>query len=621
MLDREWIHRSWTFQELILARHLVVLCGTKEISWEELISAISLMAQNSMGSFKTMAELEETAASYPVSPSVLAHWQSMIDLWLGLPRPSNGFESSRIHVSGNRKSSLRDDIIAYWDRFGDSPLLFRLFHWTVAAIGLISAIGAWAYLTRVFVQIQVSTSFRAGAPVVLVWFVMTVLAGIQTRRLYLVWYGIGFGQGQSWLRDSATATETLQAAEALDGIRAALRERISTQPQDKAFSISGILQTCGASPSPPDYSLSTTETYLTLVKDLLAWRPEALIMLMDAGISTACIRDLSATETISWVPDWSTPRPSAWLTSRYRLNNTYDITPRYDYQLLDPSALLLAGTFSGTVMWVSQPFAPTHHLKGAELHLALAANLYTLHFWHLTIFKDLFRARRSDTKETWKTRQFAVLEGLVRSPNNSRPEYWHIPEDFPDRRDDFQGFSQLLEILDNLSRPSDLNDYQSLHDSLALDDDDNGPSSSSPLLPEATTEAIWDSVLSKMTRAISILRRNRKAWRYFFKTCNQLALDQRNLFIMSTNAYSDKLIGSGPLSLAEGDSIFLSGGIPTPMALRMVPSSEAYLSGTRGDNRFRVVGAVFVHTLTGEGGRLPVGSVFGNDRRDHVVLV
>ncbi|KAK4178959.1 heterokaryon incompatibility protein-domain-containing protein [Triangularia setosa] len=624
VLDREWIHRSWTFQELILARRLVVLCGRKEISWGELISAISLMAQNSMGSFKTTAELAERTASYPVSPSVLAHWQSMIDLWLGLPRPSKGSNAQRVHVSGDNKSSLRDDIIAYWDRSGDSPLLFRLFHWAVAALGLFFVIGTWAYLTRVFVQLEVTNNFRIGAPALLVWLVVSVLTGIKTRELYGLWYSIGFGQGQSWLRDSATTTETLQAAEALDGIRAALRERISTQPQDKAFSISGILQTCGATPSPPDYSLSTTETYLTLVKDLLAWRPEALIMLVDAGSSTSRHGPDAATESISWVPDWSTARPSAWLTSRYRLNSTYDIVPGCDFQLLDPSALLLAGNVGGTVTWVSQPFAPTHRLKGRDLHLAVAANLYTLHFWHLMIFKDLFQRSRPDTREIWRTRQFAVLEGLVRSPNNSRSEYWHIPEDFPDRRGDFQGFSQLLEILDKFSRQSDLEQYQSLQDCLTCEES----SLASPAhLPETTEAIVWDSVLSKMTRITSILRQNKKAWRYFLKTCNQLALDERNLFIMmsTADAYDDKLVGSGPLSLAEGDTIFLSRGIPTPMALRKVMPSppEEYLPAfPRGDNRFKVVGAVFVHNLTSEQRRRPsIGSIFGNDIRDHVVLV
>ncbi|KAK0705759.1 heterokaryon incompatibility protein-domain-containing protein [Apiosordaria backusii] len=619
VLDREWIHRSWTFQELILARQLVVLCGTKEISWEELISAIALMAQNSMGNFKTAAELAEKAASYPVSPPVLAHWQSMIDLWLGLPRPSGGPDRHRIHVSGNSRSSLRDDIIAYWDRYGDSPLLFRLFHRTVTTLGLFSVIGTWAYLTTVLVQFEVISSFRIGAPVLLVWLVVSVIIGIQTRRLYLLWYSIGFGQGQSWLRDSATTTETLQAAEALDGIRAALRERVSTQPHDKAFSISGILQACGATPSHPDYSLSTTKTYLILVKDLLAWRPEALILLMDAGGSTNIAGPGDETESISWVPDWSTPRPSVWLTSRYRLNSTCDIVPGYDFQLLDPSALSLTGSVGGTVTWVSQPFAPTYRLKGADLQLALAANLYTLHFWHLMVYKDLFRPNRPETKEAWNTRQFAVLEGLVRSPNNSMPEYWHIPEDFPDRRHDFQGFCQLLEILDGLSHHSDLEQYHALRACLSCDDHDHD--SESPLLLPENTQPIWDSVLSQMTRIITILKRkkNIKAWRYFVKTCNQLALDERNLFIMNTGGYDDKLIGSGPLSLAEDDMIYLSRGIPTPMALRKVPPPEPCPSEEV--DKFRVVGAVFVHTLTSEQRRPSVDSIYGESLRDHVVLV
>ncbi|KAK4195549.1 heterokaryon incompatibility protein-domain-containing protein [Triangularia verruculosa] len=621
VLDREWIHRSWTFQELILARQLVVLCGTQEISWEELISAVSLMAQNSMGTFRTAAEQRERAATYPVSPAVLAHWQSMIDLWLGLPRPSHGPDRStrkRVHVSGNNHSSLRDDIIAYWDRYGDSPFIFRLFHWTVTALGLLFAMGIWAFLVRSLLQFDGVYSFRIGPPILLVWLIVSVILGMRVRKLYLLWYSIGFGQGQTWLRDSATGTESLQAAEVLDGIRAALRERVSTQPHDKAFSIIGIVQASGASTTPPKYSLSKTTTYLTLLKDLLAWRPEALILLMDGGGNMRG-HDPEDGESISWVPDWSTPRPSAWLTSRYRLDNTFDITPGCDFQLLEPSGLLLAGNIRGIVSWASQPFASTYGLQGSTLHFALAANLHTLHYWHLMVYKDLFRSNRSDIKETWRTRQFAVLEGLVRSLNNSRPEYWQISEDFPDRRDDFQGFCQLLEILDKSSHPSDLEIYHTLQDILTCD---RNSSPSSPVLEN--TQPLWDSVLSKMTRIIALLRRNKKAWRYFIKTTNQLALDGRNLFLMSVaDAYSDKLVGSGPLGLAEGDSIFLSRGIPTPMALRKVPSpeEEEHHLSARGDGRFEVVGAVFVHTLTSGQHWDPRSSISADEIRHHVVLV
>lgn len=90
---------------------------------------------------------------------------------------------------------------------------------------------------------------------------------------------------------------------------------------------------------------------------------------------------------------------------------------------------------------------------------------------------------------------------------------------------------------------------------------------------------------------------------------------------MSINVYSDKFIGSGFLSLVEGDSIFFSGGIFMFMVLWMVFLFEVYLFGIWGDNWFRVVGVVFVYILIGEDGRFFVGFVFGNDGWDYVVFV
>lgn len=44
VLNREWMHRAWTFQELILAYRPLVLCGGKTISWDDLVNAIEIMA-------------------------------------------------------------------------------------------------------------------------------------------------------------------------------------------------------------------------------------------------------------------------------------------------------------------------------------------------------------------------------------------------------------------------------------------------------------------------------------------------------------------------------------------------------------------------------------------------
>jgi hypothetical protein len=68
LLSREWADRIWTFQEIILACNAVFVCGTKAVSWDDLIRAI-----NFTGS---------------VNPIQHNNWQSIARLWMNLERKS-----------------------------------------------------------------------------------------------------------------------------------------------------------------------------------------------------------------------------------------------------------------------------------------------------------------------------------------------------------------------------------------------------------------------------------------------------------------------------------------------------------------------------------------------------
>jgi hypothetical protein len=76
VLDREWIHRSWTFQEFVLATNLRIVCEEKTISWDDLASAICTTPRGS-GS--------QRRAPLPASEAVLGYWLTIIALWLNLP--------------------------------------------------------------------------------------------------------------------------------------------------------------------------------------------------------------------------------------------------------------------------------------------------------------------------------------------------------------------------------------------------------------------------------------------------------------------------------------------------------------------------------------------------------
>jgi len=48
VLDSEWVRRSWTFQELLLARYPIIICGNQSIRWNDFIRSIHCARQDAM---------------------------------------------------------------------------------------------------------------------------------------------------------------------------------------------------------------------------------------------------------------------------------------------------------------------------------------------------------------------------------------------------------------------------------------------------------------------------------------------------------------------------------------------------------------------------------------------
>lgn len=40
VLNRDWIHRLWTLQEIALAKNAEVICGTKRLGWSQFVLSI-----------------------------------------------------------------------------------------------------------------------------------------------------------------------------------------------------------------------------------------------------------------------------------------------------------------------------------------------------------------------------------------------------------------------------------------------------------------------------------------------------------------------------------------------------------------------------------------------------
>ncbi|KAK0630506.1 heterokaryon incompatibility protein-domain-containing protein [Bombardia bombarda] len=601
VLDREWTRRSWTFQELILACNPIVLCGDKAISWEDLLSAICIDINKSGVKHHDMPLL----ASAPV----LAHWWSMTDIWLSLPRPHRPYpyHASQIDVLAANASSFKDHIISRAKHGVGIPSSLRLFHHLVAYTCSLTVLGAWGF--------AIFMSFKAAKPgidslnngsvwllLVFAWFVVTLIALTYVCLVFQIpslWFHITHGIEQKWLLRSANDVlddSKLRYAGVIDGIRAALRERVSSNHHDKAFSLAGILKTCGASPSRPDYSSKVQETYRVLCQDLFSWQPAALIILMDAGGST----------DPSWVPDFSRPCPSTWLTSRYRLGVTEDSTPittqptfsfrsssSYDTSAANPSnksAIALRGRqISKVALVANMHFGRTRSFPVTAFNEHMKSNLSILYRWYskacsknsgLKVF-DYFAALEGISPKrgpTHKTQKESLNGGTGERGQNRyidvqvRLPLWQGPYDFTDKKADFAMWEIICGSLDHLRNSSRLGKANEMRSR-----------TSGPLLDEVGEQALERKLLAMINNHPERV----KVFAYLDNLTRRIVDDRRCLFLLENGE-----IGTGPLDIKIGDEPYLLAGIPAPMVLR--PNNRhSNEDDTRGG--YEVIGAALVH--------------------------
>ncbi|KAK4221942.1 heterokaryon incompatibility protein-domain-containing protein [Podospora fimiseda] len=565
VLNREWSHRSWTFQEIILARQAFIICGHKIIDWGDLASVISILSnsrQNHVwkGHFRRQVTL---------SPAVLIHWRSIIELWFAFPRkqyniPLDGDnrvakdpERVIVPLLGQNMVSFEDLFHTQKD-FGSNllrSLTSRTLPLIIGTVGVL--IGLVFMPTLVLKIIPNATAF---------WKAFTVLSLLAVTFLAVGvaawWREVSGGRRQIWIKKSSSGGNNRQKSieGTLDGIRTGLRERNATMPQDKTISISGMLTTVGATPSAPNYKTSVEETYRTFVQDLVKWLPAAMYILMDAGGEQ--------NYTTSWLPDWTTPRPSAWLTSKYKFGMKTTATALHKnphFQILPSGALEVKGGKIGRVVALTEAtaFSSTEGLSDEQLESVNESNIAAYLKWHQIVKSKLMIPQQRHERWTVEALQatadrfdrqafhFVALEGMVRSVKLREYE-WPCTE-IQRRR-----WSRLLRVLEAYSVdhvPDDGFSVKSLMGEIRYPETD------------------------------------------LFEMIERLVRDKRNLFMMESEPGSrvnagTKWFGSGPLGMMEGDEIFVLRGIPTPMALRRIKTGES--EGSESTVMHKVIGAVLV---------------------------
>ncbi|KAK0730221.1 heterokaryon incompatibility protein-domain-containing protein [Lasiosphaeris hirsuta] len=534
LLGHPWTRRAWTFQELVLSRSPVFLCGENYILWEDIINATCLEDHS------------------PELTSALRPWRSLADLWLNLPRlPTQSLQSSDPEIEAFPPlPSFRELLDRRW--LQKLRMLREVLHSVVfltticiyaASAGIIIVLARQQPQEIVSPKMVTDSRIIYGA-MFFICLSFPFLFGIIIPTIcgFLSFILIGKLPAEQDAHHENHPLESLL----LNGVWTALAQRASSEPRDKFFALSGILKAMGASPSLPNYSWTVRETYHNLFRVLLAWQPTTASVMLSAGLSD------HGTDWPSWLPNWTVPERNTWLVDRYRADHTIHAAPIRSTlnrrPVLIGDKLVLSGQYIGTVEICVRLGAITSVDDRSQL-------LHPLHQLAQWMRSVTTRTSGLEAYTVIQSSLFSILEGLSRPKQNTMAEYtfwdakvkewrtieytkkrWEAPYDFIDCLDEFKAFEAFHQIIHR---------------------------------PDSRTE---EAMLSK-------LQGNRVAFDYFVRTVNRLAGEERGLFVLTT-----KMAGSGSLEMVEGDTIYLAAGVRAPILLR-------------GTSTLRYVSPVLVHGI------------------------
>ncbi|OTA63590.1 hypothetical protein K449DRAFT_421695 [Hypoxylon sp. EC38] len=284
--NNEWFWRAWTFQELILAPNVILVCGHHHLEWTRFIAAFKIYSL--VGVHSDSIRSPQRISEYRVVPQSMFH---LIHIWIHTKRQ---LEPQGLHYF-TYESWLGGDIQKYYAliHFYKCRLLVHLcVAILVASPFLIAFILVRDGMTRRLVIVFTTFMRRTSS---------TIMLNLTTNG------------PPPWLLllESLKANDRGHEKLYLAGIVQAIRTRHTTNDKDRSYAVYGVLQRLGVKElSNPDYSASLDQVYKELVMDLLRYKHALIHLLIDAGISTGIGRP-------SWVPDLRIVADRQWVRSDY----------------------------------------------------------------------------------------------------------------------------------------------------------------------------------------------------------------------------------------------------------------------------------------------------------------
>ncbi|KIM96982.1 hypothetical protein OIDMADRAFT_183035 [Oidiodendron maius Zn] len=348
LFDRDWFRRIWTFQEVLLACDIVVVCGNTRLTWAQLMAGLDTFYKESSGSLNINTARE------------------LLEAWMKIPRSTHwkGKEKQRRLQDVNTAEAYRENGLKFvsqplvyvplkvWQLFVDAARGYTITYPAVIIIGLIleSSRGVDFDILEVLMISAYFALIGAAGAVLIPWG--------NTRTFDRCRFSFRFGRksGNPSLDNTSVIIQ-------------AIRERKSSEPRDHAYGTYGVLRRLGATLTKPDYSKPVGQVYFEFFLDLLRWDPTTIRLLLDTGWN-------QLPDTPSWVPDWndgsllrlkhedvyyrgktSETKPSPQLGGMKNVYPRPIINPDYVPKVsVQDNKLTVTAQWVEIVQWVSGPF-------------------------------------------------------------------------------------------------------------------------------------------------------------------------------------------------------------------------------------------------------------------------
>jgi hypothetical protein len=513
LLDCEWLCRAWTFQEVLLASNPVLVRGRKVIAWNTLYAGLRVLLSRRVG-FKlgflppnrlTDTFLSHDRTAYAALPSVQT-WLDVFSTWLSLYRP----------ISWNGvldRSLLPPEWFVRRTDYEDGGMTVQAYHeWVITShqviqLAMFAWIGIYAFLALAFVvacgvvvaKMAGNTGAAVLGAVAAVFLALAVVVGIDLHIMRL--------RLEASLADGSDHGQT----RAVVSVLRAIREREATVAEDRAYATHGVLGSLSVALSPPDYTHSLGQVYLDFFRDLLAWRPTMVNLLVDVGGDPL-------PNAPSWVPDWSTLAERAWLPSE----NIYGFVEKMHWApsvSLSGSEMIIRAVAVGRITFASGPIDActcgeaghgNSQAASTSVLCPLPSSLSALSRWLTAIEQG---APSGETYQSIPKAVYNALSGCTSEPTNSESD----------------AFGQWYRISANT----------------------HAASTAQPSSGDAQAQMLLAS-LGQATDALAFATR-----------CAIQLAGRREVFFSL-----DGHIGTGPPRTAEDDMIFILNGVDMPMILR-----------------------------------------------------